>query len=294
MASNTASINLETTETKADDGEQFGPGVALRRFNNRLAQFRPEGNGQHTWEERWSKRQLRETIASFRSGKLEEFDHIFTRYLPRDLPVLEAGCGLGQLVAALDARGYHIEGVDYAEETVSRIREAAPDLNVSVGDVYHLDVPSESYGGYISIGLFEHNQDGPLEGLQEVRRVLHPSGVALISIPHLNRARAKALSRVPQSEKSSTDDGLKFYQYYYSREEFAGYIREAGLQVVEEFPYGVYSGMTRDLTLGKWLGRKNFFSWQIQKRFIGICRQAPLWARWRWAHMLMFVCRRAV
>src|SRR5258708_37363467 len=102
------------------------------------------------WEAGWSKANLSRLLASYSSGKLDEFEGIFIRHLPRDRAVLEAGCGNGQLVVALAARGYRMEGLDYAEATVTRIREAAPHLNVRTGDIYRLDVPDGTYGGRAS------------------------------------------------------------------------------------------------------------------------------------------------
>jgi 2-polyprenyl-3-methyl-5-hydroxy-6-metoxy-1,4-benzoquinol methylase len=88
-----------------------------KKFCGRLAQFAHWKNEPEGWEARWSNRALENLLESHASGKLGEFE-IFSHYLPKDLPVLEAGCGLGQLVMALSARGYQVEGVDYAEQTI--------------------------------------------------------------------------------------------------------------------------------------------------------------------------------
>jgi SAM-dependent methyltransferase len=269
-----------------------GSNTHFYKFRDRLAQFRPIGNHRVYWEQRWSQRAIRETLAAHSKGKLEEYEGIFTRYLPRDLPILEAGCGLGQLVMALSSRGYQVEGVDYADQTIARIQTAAPELNVRVGDVYNLDVRDNTYGGYISLGIFEHNPAGPLAGLKEVRRVLHPLGVGLISVPFLNRERQKWLRRAPVATNPVSSDGVGFYQYYFSSQDFEARLQEAGLQVVEIFPYALYGAVTRDFGLTQWLHEQKFFFWQIHRRITQWCREAPAWMRWRWAHMLMFVCRR--
>jgi SAM-dependent methyltransferase len=263
------------------------------RFNDRLAVFQDSAADKQHWEKRWSRADVRNLLARYSSGKLDEFEDIFTRYLPKDLPVLEAGCGNGQLVMALAARGYQVQGLDYAEATIARIRDAAPQLTVRTGDIYHLDVPAGTYGGYISIGLFEHNPAGPQEALKETRRVLHPQGVALISVPYLNSKRTRLLKHAPSTPGTQTPDGLNFYQYYFSREEFAGHIERAGLKVVECHPYGVYTGLVRDSAFWKRLERRGFFLWPLHHRFIRWCANAPGRLRFRAAHMLMFACKRA-
>jgi SAM-dependent methyltransferase len=171
------------------------------------------------------------------------------------------------------------------------IKAVAPQLNVRVGDIYALDYPDNTFGGYISIGIFEHNPEGPLQGLREVRRVLHPEGVAFIAVPFLNRKRQKLLKKCFIAENNALDDGLQFYQYYFSKEEFEGLLNKTGLKVIEIFPYAVYSGLTRDFSLGCRLHERGFFFWQIHRRITRWCENAPGWVRWRFAHMIMFMCR---
>ena len=263
------------------------------KLNGRLAMFRRSSADKQHWEERWSKGNLSHLLEAYSSGKLDEFEDIFTRHLPKDLPILEAGCGKGQLVMALSARGYRVQGLDYAEATIRRIREAAPRLNVRTGDIYRLDVPEGTYGGYISIGLFEHDPAGPQAGLKEARRALHPRGVALISVPFLNSRRQRLLKRLATAPGQETPQGLKFYQYYFSEEEFESHAASVGLKVIECFPYGVYTGLVRDSAFWGWVERRGFFAWPVHRRVSRYCANAPGWLRFRAAHMLMFACKRA-
>ncbi|KAA3663536.1 MAG: class I SAM-dependent methyltransferase [Chloroflexi bacterium] len=262
----------------------------FRLFRGRLAQYKVWKDDASSWEARWIKRPLASLLEEHANGELEEFE-IFTRYLPQHKPVLEAGCGLGQIVMALSARGYQVEGVDYCEPTIKRIQAAAPQLNVRVGDVYNLNVPDGTYGGYISLGVFEHNPEGPQAGLSEVKRVLAADGVAFITVPYLNPKRQSLISHSPLAASTTLPGNLTFYQYYFARQEFEFYLKEAGLGVVEVFPYAIYAGLTRDFAIGRWLNKRNFFTWQIHHRITRRCREANNWARWRWAHMLMFVCK---
>lgn len=260
------------------------------RLHGRLALFREQCAQEGYWENRWSKQDVGKVLSSYADGRLGEFEDVFTRFLPVDSPVLEAGCGVGQLVAALAARGYSVEGVDVAAATIARVQLAARDLNVRVADVYQLGVPDGTYGGYISIGLFEHDSDGPLRGLREARRVLHAGGVAFISVPYLNTERRRWLNNVREVEQPLLSDGLSFYQYYFSPAEFGQLLDEAGLQVRRVLFYAVYAGLTRDFPVGRWLAKRGFFAWHVHRRITRWCREAPHWARQRWAHMVMFVC----
>lgn len=74
-------------------------------------------------------------------------------------------------VVTLNARGYDIEGVDYAEETIEQLKVLFPDLPVRVGEVTNLDVEDGHYSGYISLGVIEHCKEGPEPFLREACRV---------------------------------------------------------------------------------------------------------------------------
>lgn len=254
--------------------------------------FRHIGEHRDYWKDKWAKQDLRKLIERYGTGRLDEFEDPFLRYLPRDLPVLEAGCGPSQLVAALHARGYDVEGIDYEPVILTRVQEVAPHLKVRVGDVFHIDVPDKSYGGYVSIGVFEHQTEGPGAGLTETCRVLHPRGYAFITVPYLNRARSANLQNVRKADSDMVSEH-GFYQYYFSVQEFTKHVQSAGMRVVETIPYALYSGLTRDYGIGSWLDEKRFFSWRIHRLAGRICRSAPMWAKNAGCHMMMFVCQRA-
>ena len=256
----------------------------------RLAQFKPWHNNSGDWEEIWSRQSAEKILNKSFSGSLGECEPI-TKYLPKDLPVLEAGCGLGQVVRVLSSRGYQVEGVDYAEETIRRVREAAPDLNVRIGDIYHLDVPNETYGGYISLGVLEHNPEGPLAGLQEARRVLRPQGFAFISVPYLNIGRRRLQKRFGPIEENLGPGNLSFYQYYFSEEEFISFLYSSKFEVIEDYLIGVYYGLTLDHPFFKWLSDNKFFHWRARRVFQDLCKRAPRVACKYWAHMIMYICK---
>ena len=246
------------------------------------------------WEERWAAHDLKVELERYKSGHLDEYEDIFSRFLPTDSRILEAGCGRGQIVRALQSRGYEVEGIDNAERTIARIQEVAPELDVRLGDVYELPYAAGSFGAYLSMGIFEHNPQGPGLGLAEARRVLADGGIGLITVPFLNRARQSWRETVTTVESELLDGGREFYQFYFAQEDFEAQLQLAGFSVIEMFPHSLYAGLTRDWQLGRWLHERKFFLWNIQKRVTRWCRSTGrlnMKLRWRFAHMLMFVVR---
>ena len=268
----------------------MGPDT-YNKFNGRLAQFKRISNIHNFWKERWSNKNIKQILENYSKGKLDEYDAIFSQYLPKDLPILEAGCGVGQIVMALKSLGYCVEGVDCEEDTINRITQIAPDLNVRVGDINNLDIPDETYGGYISLGVMEHNPDGPLRALKEAARILHKEGVALISVPYLNTIRKKMLKNAQETQFPDSSNKLKFYQYYFSKKEFEDLLFKAGLEVIEMFPHAVFASITRDFSLGRRLYQHGFFVYRIHKVVSRLCANSPYWTRYHFGHMVMFVCR---
>jgi len=249
----------------------------------RLAYYRRTTNAQY-WDDIWAKQQTQELYARAQKGELSYYDEIFPAYLPKEGRILEAGCGLGQFVIALRARGYDAEGVDYGNQTVEFIKGQFPQLPVRLGDVTNLDVPDGYYQGYISLGVMEHRKEGPEPFLEEAHRLLATGGVALISVPYLNFLRRLKL-KIGIFKGSA--HGLDFYQYAYSPIEFDELLCAAGFEVIAHRQYGGFKGVKDEMpALAKWFEMPQL-GWRLRKFLMN----------WRWAdrhmgHMMMYVCNR--
>ncbi len=216
---------------------------------------------------------------------LGSFEQPFVKYLPKTGPVLEAGCGLGQYVAALRARGYAVEGVEWGRKTVETVLAARPDLPIRTGDVTRLEVPDGYYHGYISLGVIEHRQEGPEPFLKEAYRVLIPGGVALISVPYIHGLR-RMKARLGLYRGRA--EGLAFYQYAFNQEEMGAFLRAAGFTVVDTWVYAGFKGVKDEIPLLRWIVGWPFFGRRIQNWLL-----ASRWTEQNLGHMIMFVCRKA-
>jgi len=102
-----------------------------------------------------------------------------------DRPVLDLGCGRGELIDMLTERGWRASGIDLNPEVVRRCRERG--LQVEEGEALtHLRVlPSASLGAVVGLHLLEHLGLGTIiELLGEAYRVLRPGGIAILETPN--------------------------------------------------------------------------------------------------------------
>ena len=250
---------------------------------NRLIYYEATAD-QAFWDRHWRDNFSDKMYDRAERGFLDQFESIFTRYLPKNALILEAGCGLGQFVLALGARGYTIEGVEWGRETVEFAHKHYPDLPVKVGDVTKLDVPDGYYSAYISIGVWEHRRNGPDPFVKEAVRIIKPGGIGLISVPYFNPLRRlKAWLGFYQDNV----EGLDFYQYAYSKNEFAEILEHGGLHVVESVVLSPYKGITDEISLLRWLDR-----WLLSRLLIQAILSLPIFRKF--GHSILFVCNKTV
>jgi SAM-dependent methyltransferase len=106
-------------------------------------------------------------------------------FLPKDRPlkVLEVGCGNGAMLRLLSQRGVDAIGVDASSSGVEQCHSLgvrAQCLDVSTDG---LPFDDDAFDVVISLETFEHLMN-PFYSLQEVRRVLRPSGRFISSVPN--------------------------------------------------------------------------------------------------------------
>lgn len=238
------------------------------------------------WDQHWDKLIRPEFYVGALEGQLDQFEGLFTKYLPANERILEAGCGPAKWVIALRQRGYHVEGVDWGKKTIEKVHRIFPDLPIRSGDVCALEVEDGFYGAYISLGVVEHRVKGPEIFLTEAFRVLRPGGVALFSVPWFNPLRR--LKAWVGCFNGNDMRGMQFYQYAFKVGEMKDKLAAAGFKVVEsKSSPNLKMGFEDELPFLEYVYKKGVLG-RILKRLI---RRGRLASR-LFGHSRIYVCRK--
>ncbi len=207
------------------------------------------------WEGHWSDTQFtNEYATNFYPRRQEEFQTI-SKFLSREGPVLEAGCSFGHVADYFSKQGYRVIGLDYAQDALRIGRSHLPDMPLIQGDIHSLPFPDNSLGGYLSFGVLEHFEFGPIPALQEAYRVLRPGGIVAITMPlptplvrewipgakrwlRLEPLRSNTLLRriSGKSPRELKNAISTFYEQPYSKGKVRAFLESAGFHVLHQRP----------------------------------------------------------
>jgi SAM-dependent methyltransferase len=97
-------------------------------------------------------------------------------------PICDMGCGPGQIARYLKDHGADALGVDLSSGMVDAARKLNPDIPFFQGNMLALDFPEASWGGVAAFySLIHIPRPRLLDALRELRRVLRPGGLLLMS-----------------------------------------------------------------------------------------------------------------
>ena len=96
--------------------------------------------------------------------------------------VADLGCGPGHVARYLREQGVAVAGIDLSPEMVRVATGLHPGIEFRVGDMNRLDLADASLAGVVAFYSIVHFGPAELGAVfQEVRRVLMPGGLALVS-----------------------------------------------------------------------------------------------------------------
>jgi SAM-dependent methyltransferase len=125
---------------------------------------------------------------------LKFFDELDRKPFDRDLldrfadsvrgkgPVCDMGCGPGQIARYLSGRGVDVFGIDLSPQMVEQARRLNPQIAFRQGNMLCMDAADGSWAGIAAFYCIIHvPRTDVVRALREMRRVLRPGGVLLLS-----------------------------------------------------------------------------------------------------------------
>jgi 2-polyprenyl-3-methyl-5-hydroxy-6-metoxy-1,4-benzoquinol methylase len=169
-------------------------------------------------------------IVDFREGLklVESFKHTGR--------LLDIGCGMGIFLSMAKERGWEVFGVDIADYAISSARERFG-LNCFVGKLKDANLPDNYFDVITLWDVIEHFE-GPLEELEEVKRILADDGIILFDTPNV-----ESLMRLIAHWTYKATGGLfkypvkklyhQFHLYYFSPRTLRMLLDKAGFEIIE-------------------------------------------------------------
>ncbi len=103
------------------------------------------------------------------------------RWVPKNVRVLDIGCGFGETLGYHKKRGCEVFGVE-ADENIRRVADKYG-YTVHIGLFDSKNFPHNSFDYVTMDQVMEHVQQ-PVKVLEGIARVLRPGGVAILSVPN--------------------------------------------------------------------------------------------------------------
>lgn len=184
------------------------------------------------WTEHWGGHTVDDLLQIARGSPLTA---LIERHLPVTGRVLEAGCGPGHYVLLLRERGHAVVGADWSHKALQG--GAGLSAPLAVMDLRALAVTTGSIAAYLSLGVVEHDPDGPDAILREAARVVPPGGALLLSVPYWNGVRRLATPYLRRQARLMRQAGGEFYQFAFSRRELGCLLEAHHFEVSGFHPY---------------------------------------------------------
>jgi ubiquinone/menaquinone biosynthesis C-methylase UbiE len=116
--------------------------------------------------------------------------HVLELFDRRGGRFLDAGCGTGDFIPDLLARGEQVVALDFSADMIQQAKARvggladSSHLQFAVGDVTNLQLEPNSFDAIIAVGLVEYLSD--VKGaLAQMYKVLKPGGILIVTVPSI-------------------------------------------------------------------------------------------------------------
>jgi len=199
------------------------------------------------------KRNYDKIAADFSSTRNYSWDELeeFTSRVKEGDRVLDIGCGNGRLLDLFAGKKINYTGLDNSAELVKEARRKYPAAGFVVGEALCLPFEKESFDAVFSVAVLHHIPSGDYRRkfMEEIRRVLVPGGLAVVTVWNLwRRPKGRKLwlnytiEKLKGKSKLDWNDicypwknGPDRFFHLFRKRELAGLARKAGLRTEKCF-----------------------------------------------------------
>lgn len=146
-------------------------------------------------------------------------------YAPSARHVLDVGCSAGYVLEAARRLQLEATGLDLSRFAVDLCRERG--YRAVTGSLTQMPLPDQGFDVVTLKHTLEHVED-PMRGLQEIRRVLRPGGVAFLVVPDAEYFKIRLWPRLGRSFRPDRRGWQ--HHVYFSERTLAEASRRAGLR----------------------------------------------------------------
>ncbi len=168
----------------------------------------------------------------------------FGREKPRD--IIDLGTAEGRMLNSVSEAypSARCVGIEYDSSLVELSKRLYPNLEVIQGDIQEIDFPDESFDVVTATAVMEH-VPRPEKVLGEVKRVLRPGGIVIVTVPDPFWERVAVLVRHLEDDK---------HQHVMNIREMCDLMRENGFKILkaQKFmlsPFGMPFEFTAEMTV---------------------------------------------
>ena len=159
--------------------------------------------------------------------------------------LLNVGCAHGPDFPPF-AQNFELYGVDFSGRMLELARKYAAkykfSVNLTQADARHLPFDDSFFDHAIAVATYHHIEDneGRLQALKELKRVLKPGGEAFITVWNKWQPRFWFSGKDIFVPWKSGDKTLNRYYHLFSYDELEKLVKQAGFAVIKSFPESSY------------------------------------------------------
>lgn len=147
--------------------------------------------------------------------------------------IVEAGCGAGRILRYYHDRGYDIEGIDFIDVAIDKLKEFDSTLKVEVGDITNLQYADQSFKYVLAFGLYHNLEHGLELAVKETYRVLESGGAVCASFraDNIQTRLTDWLADRMSKKNGSRSYAREFHKMNLTKKEYERLFTNAGFSI---------------------------------------------------------------